>query len=268
MKKTVIAIACAAALAATLVGCSNPPASGGSEDTSETSAPATSAPVVEPGGGTGAPTESQSPAAGTLAISMGELNMLDVHQTDSGAVADAVVQIINTGDVPLNLDDGNIKIGDANGNVIVNAADDSIFIAPSYLDPNCVGFIYTNSPLSLPDGYSAEDDYRLQGTATMIPIAGVYELPLSDIAVDKDGEGVPNMTGTVTNNTDKAFDIVEIAAVYMDNDDNTLGVASALVLELGPGESQEFTIDGHTLPVGCTMAVISGYDVIANAPVF
>ena len=54
----------------------------------------------------------------------------------------------------------------------------------------------------------------------------------------------------------------------MDNDDNTLGVASALVLELGPGESQEFTIDGHTLTVGCTMAVISGYDVIANAPVF
>ena len=268
MKKTVIAVACAATLAAVLVGCGNAPTPGGSDDASGAPAPTTSAPVADPGNDTGGPAGSQTPAAGFLAIDMGERSMLDVHATDEGAVADAVVQMTNVGDVPLALGDGNIKIGDANGNVIVDVTDRNIFIAPSYLAEGCSGFIYTGNPLPLPDGYAAEGDYLLKGTATMTPIAGVYELPVSNVALGADDDGVPRLTGTVTNNTDKTFEFAEIAVAYVDNEDNMLGVASCVTAGLAPDESLDFEIDGYTLPAGCTMATISGYDVIANAPQF
>lgn len=207
-----------------------------------------------------------SAAQGRPQIAMGDLGMVHVHEIDGGVGADVVIQVTNTGDVPLVMSNPVIRVADASGNVIVDESGSSVFTGPSYLRVGDVGFIYTNSPLPLPAGYPVSQDYLAQGSADLSACKEVWEYPVSDLSIADGGMGMPEVTGTVTNDDDEAAPLVEVAVAYIDNEDNTLGIATTLVLELAPGESRDFTIDGLTLPVGCTLAMVSDYDVIATAP--
>ena len=265
MKKSIFVIACAAALTMALAGCGGSSSSNEPANTSSTSAPAQATPT--PANDTSAPQSTPADGEGTLQLSLGELSMLSVHDSDDGVVADAVVEVINTGDTPLMLGTGTIRIGDANGNVILEQSDNGIFTGPTYLRPNDVGFIYTSLPLAMPEGYPAGDDYLVQGTADMTACSQIHQFPLSNQNITEDSLGKPTVTGTVTNDEADTAELIEITAIFLDNDDHMLGVSSTLVLDLAPGASADFEIDGTLLPVGCTMAVISGYDMIAVAPV-
>ena len=74
------------------------------------------------------------------------------------------------------------------------------------------------------------------------------------------------VSGTVTNDDSETAKLIEVSVMFLDNEGKMLGVASDVVVNLAPGASQNFTVDGYTLPVGCTIAVISDYDAIAVAP--
>lgn len=205
-------------------------------------------------------------AQGNPQITMGDLGMIHVHEADGGVGADVVIQVTNTGDVPLVMSNPVIRVADPSGNVIVDDSGSSIFTGPSYLRVGDVGFIYTNKPLLLPAGYPVSQDYLAQGSADLKACREVWEYPVSNLSIGDGGLGMPEVTGTVTNDDSETAPLIEVTVVYMDNGDNTLGVATTLVLDLAPGESQDFTIDGLTLPVGCTLAMVSNYDVIATAP--
>ena len=199
---------------------------------------------------------------------MENAGLVDVHGTDTGVGADVVIQVRNTGNVPVVLSNPNIKIANESKTVIVDDSGDSIFTGPSYLRVGDVGFIYTNSPLELPSGYFPGYNYLAQGSADLTACKEVYEYPLSNLKISDDGRGVPVVTGTVTNDDTERVDLIEITAVFDDNEGNLMGVAGTIELDVAPGESRNFSIDGYTLPVGCTMAVISNFDVIAVAPKF
>ena len=194
---------------------------------------------------------------------MGDFGLVDVHGTDTGVGADVVIEVINTGDVPLMLSNPNIKIANESGTVIVDESGNGIFTAPSYLRVGDIGFIYTTGPLPLPAGYFPGYNYLAQGSADLTACREVYEYPLSNLKIADDGFGTPTVTGTVTNDDTEKADLIEISAVFEDNDGHCLGVSSDIVVNLEPGASADFEIDGYLLPVGCTMAVISDYDVIA-----
>ncbi|MDO4798285.1 MAG: FxLYD domain-containing protein [Coriobacteriales bacterium] len=211
-------------------------------------------------------TPSETSAQGTPQISMGELSMIDTHDTDSGANADVVIEVINTSDVPLVLGSGTIRIADANGNVLVDESGNGIFTGPSFLRPGDIGFVYTSGPLTLPDGYSAGSDYLAQGTAELTACKEVYEYPIKNQSISEDAQHLPMVTGTVTNDDTEKAKYIEITAMFTDNEGHMLGVASDSVANLEPGASKDFTIEGIGLPVGCTMDVISDFDVIAVAP--
>ena len=197
---------------------------------------------------------------------MGELSMIETHGTDTGVGADVVIQVKNTGNVPLVMSNPNIKIANESGTVIVDDSGDSIFTGPSYLRVGDVGFIYTNKPLELPSGYFPGHNYLAKGSADLTACKEVYEYPISNLSISQDSRGVPMVSGTVTNDDSEAAPLVEISVMFLDNENHMLGVAGTVVVDLAPGASQTFAVDGYTLPVGCTMAVISDYDAIAVAP--
>ena len=197
---------------------------------------------------------------------MGELSLIDVHETDTGVGADVVIQVKNTGDVPLVMSSPYIKIANESGTVIVDESGNGIFTGPSYLRVGDIGFIYTSGPLTLPSGYFPGYGYKAQGSADLKACKEVYEYPISNLKISDDGHGTPMVTGTVTNDDTETAKLIELSAMFLDNEGQMLGVASDIVVNLAPGASESFEIDGYTLPVGCTMAVISDYDVIAVAP--
>jgi hypothetical protein len=199
---------------------------------------------------------------------MGDLNLLNVHETSTGVGADAVVQVVNTSNVPLVLSAPSIQIANESGTTIVNEAGNGIFTGPSYLRAGDVGFIYTTGPVPLPSGYFPGYDYKVSGTAEVIACKEVYEYPVSNLSISDGGDGAPMVSGTVTNDDTETADLVELSVAYLDNDGALMGVASDIVVNLAPGESKDFTIDGYTLPVSCTIAIVSDYDVIAVAPKF
>lgn len=192
--------------------------------------------------------------------------MVNVHETDYGVGADVVIEVINTGDVPLVLGAPNIKIANESGTVIVDESGNGIFTGPSYLRVGDVGFIYTSSPVPLPSGYFPGYNYLAKASADLTACKEVWEYPVTNLSISDDGFGTPTVSGTVTNDDSEKAELIELTAVFLDNEGNMLGVASDIVMNLSPGESKAFTIDGTLLPVGCTMAVISDYDVIAVAP--
>lgn len=194
---------------------------------------------------------------------IGEGYVLDVYETDAGTVADAVVEIKNTGKVPIVLGASAIEILDADGKVLVNEGGNGIFTAHSYLQPSDVGFVYTTGPLLLPTGSRPDADYMLSASADVSACSEVREYPISDLSIEDDGYGMPMVSGTVNNDDSESVRLVEISIAFLDNDAELLGVASTVVTNLAPGESRSFEIEGYGLPIGCTMAVIADYDVIA-----
>lgn len=197
---------------------------------------------------------------------MGNLSLVSVHETNTGVGADVVIQVQNTGNVPLVMSKPNIKIANESGTVIVDESGNGIFTGPSYLDVGDIGFIYSSSPIPLPSGYFPGHNYLAQGSAELTACKAVHEYPTSNLQISDDGQGVPTVTGTVTNNDSEKANLIEVTAAFLDNEGHMLGVANEVVVNLEPGQSKEFTIRGDFLPVGCTMAVISNYDVMAVAP--
>jgi len=277
MKRSIRMMVCTAAVAVAsvlaLAGCSQPAAQqeGSSGEASSVAVAPTGSDVA------GASTDTSSVfdesaelpvSQGAIYISLGDRNLLQVRNSDAGVVADAVLEVRNTGDVPLMLVDGTLSIFDENAEEVLTLTGDDVCIAPSSLNPGDVGFLYTKAPVALPEGCSADAKYELTGNASMVPCEGVWEYRISDVVLSDDGNGAPMLTGKVTNDDTELAERIEITAVFLDNERNMLGVASDVVVNLEPGGITDFTINGNMVPAGCTMAVIAGYDAIAVAPKF
>ena len=225
------------------------------------SSSATSAPTPAP-----VPTPTPAPAQGKPQITMGKLGMVHVHETGGSMVADVVIQVTNTGDVPLVMSNPVIKVADASGSVIAEVSGDGIVAGPTYLGVQDIGFIYSIKPIQLPAGTAPGTNYLAQGSADLTACADVHQFPLSNLKIGDGGREVPVVTGTVTNDTTESVPSVEVTALYVDNDTHMLGVATTHVSDLAPGTSQDFTIGADSLPIGCSLALVSDYDVMAVAP--
>ena len=212
------------------------------------------------------PAPAPAPAQGKPQIAMGKLSLVHVHETDGSVVADVVIQVTNTGDVPLVMSNPVIKVADASGNVIADVSGDGIVTGPTYLGVQDIGFIYSTKPIQLPAGTAPGTNYLAQGSADLTACADVHQFPLSNLKIGDGGREVPVVTGTVTNDTAENVSSVEVTALYVDNDTHMLGVATTHVSDLAPGASQDFTIGADSLPVGCSLALVSDYDVMAVAP--
>lgn len=90
---------------------------------------------------------------------MGILSLVHVYEADGGMGADVVIQVTNTGDVPLVMSSPVIKVADASGNVIAEVSGDGIVTGPTYLGVQDIGFIYTNRPIQLPAGTATGTNY-------------------------------------------------------------------------------------------------------------
>ncbi|MBQ9041969.1 MAG: hypothetical protein IJ111_04060 [Eggerthellaceae bacterium] len=265
-----LSVCSAFALAACLAGCvtvnvqkASTESDSDSSSSAEASSSASEASSSAASGSSASASASSAASTGTASYSLGNMFVLDVHDDGQGPVADAVVEIVNTGNVPLTIGASAIKIYDGVGNELVNATGNAIFTGPSYLRVGDIGFIYSGSPIPMPSGYSSSDDYQLTATADVNACKEVWEYPISNQRISDDGHGVPTVTGTVTNDDSENADLIEVTAMFLDNEGNLLGVAGDILVNVAPGASQEFSIDGYGLPVGCTMAMIADYDVIA-----
>lgn len=276
----VVALALATVLSVVLAGCGGPSSTGvasdesasvassdvsaSSDDSVVSESPAGDSVIAEPSASSSSSRASST--QGKPQISMGKLGLVQPHKTDAGVVVDVVIQVTNTGSVPLVMSHPLIRLADEGGKVILEESGDAIFAGPSCLGVGDVGFIYSLKPLSLPQGYSVDKTYLAQGSADLVACRDVHQYPVSGLSIGDDGRGVPTVTGTVTNDESQTADTIELAVAFVDNDGHMLGVASGVVRDLAPGKTQDFKISGEQLPVGCTLAIIADYDVMAAAP--
>lgn len=270
---TVVA-GCALALSVGLVGCGGP-STDAAEKTEEVAKtePVSEGTSLTDGSSSGGtpepdPAPAPSPAQGTPQIAMGDFSLVHVHETDAGVGADVVIQVTNSGDVPLVMSNPVIRIADENGSLIVEDSGDGVLVGPTCLGVKDVGFIYSSRPIALPAGHAPGGNYLAQGSADLVACADVHQFPVGNLAIGDGGRELPTVTGTVTNDEAEDVPSVEVTVAYMDNDGHMLGVAGTTVPDLAAGASRDFSIDGSQLPVGCTLAMVSDYDVMAAAPKF
>ena len=145
------------------------------------------------------------------------------------------------------------------------AAPSGIYLSPGYILPGKTAFVYPANPIRLPDGASANADYR---TGFDLAFAKtdkkVTEYPVTEMP-PYESNGRPAIGGKVTNNTSVASGEITVVVSYYDNDDQLLGVAEDTIANLNPGESANFRMLDSAVQHHCSWALVSSYKVQATS---
>ncbi len=179
------------------------------------------------------------------------------YKSNIGTVwAQAIVEITNTGTVPLYIGSSAYDLEDADGKLIASRTMVSAF--PSVLDVGEKGYMYEETIL----------EEEPSGELTILPRPDVeaakvdlVRFPVTDEEI-KDGDyGVGlKMLGRVENTSDEAQSMVYIATAMYDAAGTPVGLMfNILTEELAPGAKIGFECNGMSLPEDVTVDAIASH---------
>ena len=192
--------------------------------------------------------------------------LLNCYEQNDGTVAcDAMLEIANTGDVPLWLNnDVTFDVYNESGSVIASVSGGSIDLIPEVILPGEYGYYMTTKPIELPGGYFAGSNYELGGEYNPVAVSFTpHDYPV-EIASVVDDDGRPSALGYVTNDTAHTYPNIQLYVVYYDNEEYAVGAAHDYIGKLEPGTKQPFSLGGSLTLPSASIAVVSSYNVIAR----
>ena len=234
---------CLALVALLLCGCSAPAAASVDGQT----APATQEPVE-------APAVTEAPAEEAYEITYQNAR---VYTSSIGTVwVQSIVEITNTGTVPLFLASGAYDLEDADGKLVASRTMVSAF--PSVIGAGEKGYMYEETML---DEKPASDLTILPRPDVEKAKVDMIRFPVTDEEM-KDGDyGVGlKLMGRVENTSSEAQSMVYIACVLYDAAGAPLGLMfTILTEELAAGDKIGFECSGLSLPEDVTMDAVASH---------
>lgn len=181
----------------------------------------------------------------------------------TGYTWNALITVINDGNVPIYFGTTNFDLHTSDGKVITTG---SLEIYPDILNPGEEGVFY---------GYVSLDSFNEEDGIVFTPRWSIeqsnnqrVDLSFSDIEVRDTDYGV-TVVGNITNDSGKDQDWIIIQAILYDKDGNALGVWMINDMEaFKSGDSRAFVIDGtydRTLG-GVTIDQVASYTLFINPP--
>lgn len=188
-----------------------------------------------------------------------------VYSNDQGVtVADAFVEVENTGDCDLNLSSARFGVLGEDGIEIV-AEDTLIYAAPQVIAPGQRGYFYTPSPIELPGGYFPGYHYTLDAQLTLHKSElGAHVFPIVNAFITEDSDGLETGCG-VTNDLTVSCPLVTVYAFVYDNEGNIIGINEENVENLAAGETRSVMVGPFGWQVGASLAITSDYRLVAQA---
>lgn len=241
--KKITALLLAVLMLAALAACRS-----GSTETTDTAAPGTAAPTAA------VPTEAQEACEITY-------NATKLYADSIGTVwAQTIVEITNTGSVPLYLSSGAYDLEDASGALI--AAQTMVSCYPDVVSPGEKGYMYEETTLD-----KATADMQL----TAIPRPDIETAKVDDVQLTVSGTALSdgqygglNVIGRVENTTGAEQSLVYVVAVFYAADGTPLGLAFNIITEtMAAGDKIGFEINSFSLPDDITAASVDHFTVVA-----
>lgn len=173
----------------------------------------------------------------------------------------SVFEVKNTGTVPLYLSSGAYDLEGTDGLLVKSRSLVSVF--PQVINPGESGYYYEETTL---------DNAPANGELVIIPRPDVREAkvehiryPITDFQLSKGsyGRGI-KMMGRVENTSAEKQSLVYVSAVFLDENNNPIGVNSTIIMEsIEPGSKIGFESSTSSLPVDITIDKIARYAVFA-----
>lgn len=179
--------------------------------------------------------------------------------TDSiGSVwVQVIIEITNTGDVPLYLSSGGYDLETADGALFDTESLVSVY--PTVLEPGEKGYYREETTL----------DEAPDGDLTVIPHPDVkaakvetIRFPVSDESIKPDDFNGLKMQGRVTNDSDEDESLLTVAAILYDAGGRCIGVLNGYS-DVPAGETMGFSIGSMNLPETVTPDAVASYTIYA-----
>lgn len=249
MKRRILALLLAAALALSLTACGD---SGSGDESKKPDAPSEALSAsVEP-----EPTEEQKD---DVAHEITYTNVRTYTDSIGTMWAQVIVEIENTGTSDLYLSSGSYDLEDESGKLI--ASNTMVSTYPEVISPGEKAYMYEEDML----------DDAVEGNLTVVPRPSVEKAKVdnirfnvSDVEISGDKYGHLKAMGRVENTTQEDQSMVYIVLILKDANGAPIGqIFTILTDDLPAGEKIGFEATAMSLPDDVTVDAIANYDVFA-----
>ncbi|GHU51524.1 hypothetical protein AGMMS49975_05230 [Clostridia bacterium] len=186
---------------------------------------------------------------------------VELYTSSLGKVwSQVIIEITNTGDVPLYLGSASYDLEDDDGALAATSTLPSTI--PNVILAGEKGYIYEETTL---DGISA--DAKLTVIPHVKPKAAKVEqihYPVSDISIKDDTVWSMSFMGRVENNTEEPLKLTSVAIILYDADEKPIGIMDTLITDdIAVGEKMGFEGKALKFPPSVNADAVKSYKTIA-----
>ncbi len=172
-----------------------------------------------------------------------------------------IVEITNTGNVPIYLDKCTLDYEDNDGHLL--QTEDFLSNVPDIVQPGEKGYFYTNGSFAFDDDVTFDNGCNLVPTLSIAKAKG--ELKRHDV-VDVslyESYGSVGCKGRIVNETDKDISLIYVTAAYFDINGKVLGISGTNVTDIKANSKTSFDNAGIFLD-GFTLKDVASYKIYAD----
>lgn len=177
-------------------------------------------------------------------------------------VGSAFVEIVNTGNTPLYLNDAQFDIEDNDGHLLTTAT--MVSSCPDAIFPGESGYFYSDyidlSEIDDSNGLKFAPHYKIEEARNEI-----IDYEVSDLSIREDSMWKCKVSGRLTNTRDEEINIIYLNVVFYDADHNVLGISGTNVTDVQPGDTVSFEIPGDFFYDDANYSDIAEYTVYPRA---
>ena len=177
-------------------------------------------------------------------------------------LASAFVEIENTGNTNLYLNNGQFDIEDNDGHLLTTQT--LVSTCPDALYPGETGYFYSDyidlSDVDDSNGLVFVPHYKVEEARYEI-----IDYEVSDLGIREDDMFKCKVSGRLTNTQDKEINLLYVNVIYYDSEGNILGISGTNITDVQPGETTSFEVTGQFFYDGVNYSDIAEYKVIPRA---
>lgn len=150
------------------------------------------------------------------------------------------VEITNTGDTDIFMDDCTFDIEDNDGHLL--QSESMISHCPEVISPGEKGYFYNNvGSTQIDEGVSLDNGVKLVPQIKLSPAKGKpHSYPVSDIGVTNGNLNDIKVTGRVENDTDEDISYIYINIIFYDSNGKVLALSGTSLTDIAAGNKGSF----------------------------
>ena len=185
------------------------------------------------------------------------------HKSDyvNGEYDVTIIEVTNTGTVPIYLEDCVLDFEDNNGHLL--HTDDYVSNVPDIVQPGEKGYFYTTSYFD--DGVSFANGCNLVPTLTIKKAKGTLSRhQVIDTSLFMSTSQYVGVKGRIVNESNKEISYMYVTVVYYDKDGRVLGINGTSVTNIPANAKKSFEISGFIACRDFTLNDVGNYVVYAD----